>query len=414
MKKIIFILIIALASINTPIQLLAQQNTNYYNSIFYELATSSKYMNNLKYAMSHYYKLNKGTAIHYAYHKEPYLIFTGENTKMVVLFQTYSTLSCTIKWGLNTTYSHQTLSNEYNISHQHKVEINGLKPNTKYYYCVNANDDKFTGTFYTAKSENDKELVFYAYGDTRTYPENHNKVAEQIIKDYKANANCQTFVVNSGDLVANGDIEIDWDEQLFDSKYQKIRELFSNLPFMAAVGNHEGAGKLFAKYFPYDMYLNNRYYYSFDNGPVHFTMIDQFSDYKKGSKQYNWIENDLSKSNKKWKIILLHKMGWSAGGHHNSKKVQKYIQPLAKKYGVQFIIGGHNHYYARAIVNGIQHITTGGGGAPMYNPDTAYPNIVKADKSNHFCKISIKDKSAIFKAVRSDGTLIETFNLTIK
>jgi len=104
-------------------------------------------------------------------------------------------------------------------------------------------------------------------------------------------------------------------------------------------------------------------YYSFDYGPVHITVIDQETDYLPGSQQYNWIVNDLSATDKLWKIAVFHKPGWSAGGgHSNSKNVQNYLQPLFEKYGVSFAICGHNHYYSRAVINGVQHITTGGGG----------------------------------------------------
>ena len=55
------------------------------------------------------------------------------------------------------------------------------------------------------------------------------------------------------------------------------------------------------------------------------------------------------------------------------------------------------------------HITSGGGGAPLYTP-TSQQNIVKMDKSNHFCKLDINKNGLKFTAERSDGSIIETFN----
>ncbi|MBT8387708.1 MAG: T9SS type A sorting domain-containing protein, partial [Ignavibacteria bacterium] len=131
--------------------------------------------------------------------------------------------------------------------------------------------------------------------------------------------------------------------------------------------------------------------------------------YGPGSAQLTWLENDLAASTKPWKFIYLHEPGWSAGGHGNEIPVQLYIQPLCEQYGVPIVFGGHNHYYARAVVNGVQHITTGGGGAPLYLPDPSYPNIVTATRANHFCTIAIDDGLLSFKAIKPDGTLIDSF-----
>ena len=63
-----------------------------------------------------------------------------------------------------------------------------------------------------------------------------------------------------------------------------------------------------------------------------------------------------------------------------------------------------------AEVNGVQHITTGGGGAPLYAPILTYPNIVTATMANHFCTIEIEDDFLSFKAIKPDGTVIDSFN----
>ena len=120
-------------------------------------------------------------------------------------------------------------------------------------------------------------------------------------------------------------------------------------------------------------------YWSFDYGPAHFVMLDQYVDYAVGSPQYTWLVNDLAASTKIWKFIVMHEQGWSTGGgHENNTTVQTIIQPLAELYGVSIVFGGHNRYYARAVVNGVQHLTVGGGGAPLYTPDPGQPFIVTA------------------------------------
>jgi len=108
---------------------------------------------------------------------------------------------------------------------------------------------------------------------------------------------------------------------------------------------------------------------------------------------------------------VLHEPGWSAGGGHgNEIQVQDVLQPLCVQYGAQFVIAGHNHYYARAETQRVEHITTGGGGAPLHDPDSTFQYIVKVDKSHHFCKLEISTDTLHFTAIRDDGQIIEEFD----
>jgi len=344
--------------------------------------------------------------------KEPYLLYSGEKTEMLIVWQMDSTRSCRVEWGTDTTYTEGTATtDEYGNDHLHKIIISGLNPDTKYFYRVSI--DRMSskkGSFKTGVPDSATDISFYAYGDTRTNPGTHNLVAEKIVEEVAQHPETQTFIISTGDFVANGDSERDWQEQFFDADYEYIRQMMSKLPYVAAIGNHEGQGQLFKKYFPYPMFVSSRYYYSFDYGPAHFTVIDQFTSYDEGSLQYVWLVNDLATSDKHWKFILLHEPGWTAGGgHSNNGKVQQLVQPLCETFGVQFVLAGHNHYYAHAVVNGVNHITTGGGGAPLYTPNPSHDSIVIVSKTNHYCRIDIDGDTLTFTATDKDGKLIESF-----
>ncbi len=340
--------------------------------------------------------------------KAPYLIYTGDGTEMQVLWQLVSTDTCTIDWGTDTLYSlgsAQTL--EYGSDHQHTFTIANLTPATKYYYRVSVNQEVHTGSFRSAPDTNETAIKFFAYGDTRSNPGSHNQVAAAMVETYIGDENFQSIIISVGDLVNNGDSESDWDNQFFSPVYTNIQKMLATLPYQSCMGNHEGTGVLFTKYFPYPFVAGR--YWSFDYGPAHFVVVDQYTSYASGSPQLDWIESDLASTNKFWKFIYLHAPGWSAGGHGNNTSVQYYIQPLCEQYGVSILFAGHNHYYARAEVNGVKHITTGGGGAPLYPPNPSYPNIVTATQAYHFCTIEIEDNLLSFKAIKPDGTVIDSF-----
>ena len=347
--------------------------------------------------------------------KGPYLLYPANNTKMMILWQTSSTNTCTVDWGTDSNcYSGSKATVEYGTAHQHKIMLDGLTPGTKYYYRVTTNNAcTKASNFISGPTDTSRVVSFYAYGDTRSYPATHDLVAKKIMDEVSLNPKSQSLIIMSGDLVQTGDSEDSWTKEFFLPTYTNIQNMLSKLPYLATMGNHEGQGLLFAKYFPYPMYASGRYYYSFDYGPVHFTVLDQYTSYTEGSAQYSWLVNDLAASSKPWKIILDHEPGWTAYGasgvHGNNTTIQTVVQPLCKKYGVSFIISGHNHFYSRANVDNVMHITSGGGGAPFYTP-TMQQYIVIMDKSNHFCKIDINKNVLKFTAERSDGSIIESFD----
>ena len=342
--------------------------------------------------------------------KTPVLIFNGNNTEMQVVWQLYSTDTCRIDWGTDTLYSLGSEPvYEYGTDHQYTYTITNLIPSTKYYYRVSVGPEYHNGTFHSAPDTAADSVCFFAYGDTRSNPGTHNQVANAMLAVCNGDSEFQSIIISVGDLVYNGDVESYWDNEFFNNSYYGIREMVASMPYQSCIGNHEGSGALFKKYFPYP-FVNGRYW-SFDYGPAHFVCIDQYTSYTPGSAQYTWIQNDLATTTKPWKFIYLHEPGWSAGTHPNNTNVQNYIQPLCVQYNVPIVFGGHNHYYARALVDGIEHITTGGGGAPLYQPDTTFLHIVTATKVNHFCKIKINKGVLKFTAINLSGAIIDSFTV---
>lgn len=344
--------------------------------------------------------------------KAPHIIYAGTNTEMEVHWQLTANDACAFEWGIDTSYSLgnvQTL--EYGNDHQHHFTVTGLTPGTKYYYRVTLDQQRFTGSFRTAPADDETHLKFIAYGDTRSNPATHNTVANAIETTFRNDSNYQSVIISGGDLVTDGNNESYWDNEFFNPAYPSIQSMLANIPYQSCMGNHEGSGTLFAKYFPYPFIAHH--YWSFDYGPAHFAVLDQYTSYSPGSAELNWLTNDLAVSSKTWKFLILHEPGWSAGGdHENNANVQNYLQPLCEQYNVSIVFGGHNHYYARAVVNGVQHITTGGGGAPLYIPNPSYPNIVATSRTNHFCKVEIDSNLLHFTAITPGGTVIDTFSLS--
>jgi hypothetical protein len=342
--------------------------------------------------------------------KQPYLIYTGDNTEMEVHWQLNSSAAATIVWGPEESYAlgWQTTA-EYGIDHQHRCTISNLIPGNRYFYRVITEGEICSGSFHAGPPTDATDLKFLVYGDTRSYPADHDDVAAAMVSTFTDEPDFQTLIVCAGDLVNRGYLEEDWDTQFFSPIYSNIRSLLAHAPYHSCMGNHELPGALFAKYFPYPD--TPGLYWSFDYGPAHFVFINQYISYEPGSAQLTWLAADLAATRKKWKIIVLHEPGWSAGHHENNSDVQDYIQPLCEIYQVSVVMAGHNHYYARAEVNGVQHITTGGGGAPLYAPNPGYPNVVECAEEHHFCRVAITGDLLTFAAVTPALARLDTFSV---
>jgi len=339
--------------------------------------------------------------------KGPYLIYEGNNTAMTVLWQLDNSTGGTVQWGLDMNYTGgQATTSEYG-DHQHKYTISGLQPGTKYYYNVVGVG---SGSFCTAPAADAQNVKLLAYGDSRDNPSTQSTLQGRMINLYTNDQAFQSLCLHSADWVGTDD-ESNWTNDHFNRSYANILKFHSEIPINGSRGNHEGAASVYKKYYPYPYVSGSGCYWSYDYGPVHVSVVDVYAGITSGSAQHSWLQNDLATSSKPWKFIVLHEPGWGAGTHSNNTSVQNYIQPLCKTYGVAMVIAGHNHNYVRAEVDGVYHITTGGGGASLYTPSTSYPNVKKVDKSYHYSTISIQGTVLTFSATRSDGSTIETFQI---
>jgi hypothetical protein len=344
--------------------------------------------------------------------KGPTLIFTGNNTQMRVFWQWTANSAFTVQWGSGTSYgSSASVSAQDTTNHLYQYDISGLTPGSKYYYRVVTGAQCASGSFNTAPAASSTSIKFFAYGDTRTNGSTHNSVAGQVDAAFAADPALQSLNINVGDWVS-GDSESAWTSEYFNTAYTNVRKQDANIADIGVRGNHESGATYWKRYWP-EPFQSGGLYWSFDYGPMHVVMLDQYTSYTPGSAQYNWLKADLAASTKTWKFVVYHEPGWSAsGGHANNTTVQQDLQPLFVQYGVSVVFNGHNHYYARASVSGVTHLTLGGGGAPSYTPASGQPDIVKTYKGNSFGEFSISGNTLTGTIIGSSGSVVDTFTVT--
>jgi len=253
----------------------------------------------------------------------------------------------------------------------------------------------------TATTPTQTTFSFVAFGDTRSNPVAHQQVVSSIL------SLAPNFVLHTGDFVADGNDPAQWT-----TFYSIEHDLLSQIPLYGALGNHEGGAP--CCYFDHFDWPNNKRWYSFDYGNVHFVAleIDGYADYSSGSPQVQWLKNDLAHASQQWKVVFFHIPPYSSGREHGSDLgVRAVMELLFRQYGIDLVFNGHDHDYERSVANGITYIVTGGGGAPLYAKGQPDPASVYFTSTYHSVQVSVTGMTLAVAGVRPDGIRFDEFTL---
>jgi len=239
------------------------------------------------------------------------------------------------------------------------------------------------------------EARFAIYGDTRSSPEIHQQVVQQIVL-HKPEA---TF--HTGDLNSSGKTQKEYDNFL-----QIISPLCQISRFFPARGNHEKDLSLFLQNFPF---LNGSSYYTVYQDSIRFIILDSVLDLSPGSEQFNWLQKQLKEDIPT--LLILHHPVFSSGEHSDELGLQLFLPELLQKSSVKAVFSAHDHNYERSEFKGITYIVTGGGGAPLREKETANPYSLVFIKTHHYLIGEREGKSIIFKVYNLDNKIIDSFTL---
>jgi 3',5'-cyclic AMP phosphodiesterase CpdA len=128
--------------------------------------------------------------------------------------------------------------------------------------------------------------------------------------------------------------------------------------------------------------------------------------------QVKWLEDELKKSNEKWKIAFFHHALYSSAATHGSQvKLRATLEPLFIQYNVSLVLNGHDHTYERIKPqNGIQYFVEGssgqlrGGDLRKGSPLTAAGN----DTEQAFMLMEIDGDDLTFNTITKSGAVIDS------
>ncbi|MCX6631468.1 MAG: metallophosphoesterase family protein [Candidatus Solibacter sp.] len=314
----------------------------------------------------------------------------------------------------------------------HQVQLTALAPASLYYYRVTVRDTEgkeITSGDLTLRtaSPRGEPITFAVLGDTEARPHVNDRIAK-LIWDQRPH-----FAINLGDLTDGGtkSRKPDWNLEYF----LAFTQLHSRVPVFAVPGNGEWGDR---ELYWYQQYMaapvdqgNAPGYYAFSFGDADFFMLDsnpRETDFKPGGAQYQWLEQQLSRSTARWKFVCHHHPVYtsSARGSFSGKTAPPVdeaalpVTALYDRYGVDMAFAGHIHHYERSYPvkagrlgpDGVVYVTSGGGGGNLqdFTPVRSWFTAM-SHRGYHYCTISIDGGRLELRMYDSEGSLRDRLEL---
>ena len=242
---------------------------------------------------------------------------------------------------------------------------------------------------------------------------------------------------NLGDLVDNGEDSSQWR-----AWFGALDGIIDQIPFAPVVGNHECYNRDWKEQLPmaYLRFFNvpennskdfNRYYYSFDYGQVHFAVLGtvekEIKNFKSGlmEEQADWLEKDLQRTTKPWKIVLMHKdvlqyrIARMPERKEGFSEEGQLFMPIFEKYNVDIVLTGHLHTYrnrghiiqGKHDPNGPLYILCGLSGNVRYDrlwTDHALDEVVAPQpETDNYMTMDVEGNVITIRCFLPDGTKID-------
>ena len=278
--------------------------------------------------------------------------------------------------------------------YQYAAELDQLVPGTQYQYRI-VSEDAATEwqMLYAPRADESYKMLLFPDAQSSDYAD-WKQLAHLA---WARNTDAQLFAC-MGDLVDNGEDRMQWTDF-----FGGVEEMKRVIPMAPVMGNHETYNLAWKVRLP-EAYLHyfwtprngsrefERYYYSFDYGPVHYVVLctqqKEIGAFKKGlvEEQLAWFRRDMKAHRKRWNIVLMHKDVLQYRIHGRPERTEgidedngRVWMPLFDELNMDIVFTAHLHTYRnRGHIHGFEKAP--GGKGPLYiltgvAGNVRYPNL---------------------------------------
>ncbi len=235
--------------------------------------------------------------------------------------------------------------------HVHTCRVDSLKPGTMYVYRVGDGTHYSEWFQFRTASDAAEPFTFIYFGDAQNTV---RSMWSRVIREANQNAPRSAFMLHAGDLINRANRDAEWGEWFGAGSW-----LNAMIPVVATPGNHEYSDGLSGHWRPqFSFPLNGPpgleetvYWFDYQG-----TRIISLNSNEQTERQTGWLESVLADPQRpKWTVATFHHPIYSAARERDNPELRHAWQPILEKYGVDLVLTGHDHAYARSGLGGPQN-----------------------------------------------------------
>ena len=318
----------------------------------------------------------------------------------------------------------------------HTAELTGLEPGKTYEYRVGYGEKRSDWHELTTAG-NDSTFKAIIFPDSQS--SDYSVWKDTAEPAWKANQDA-AFFINMGDLVDNGEDHNQWNAW-FDT-LDGIG-MIDRIPVAPLMGNHETYNENWKVRMPVsylhmfslpkvtpEKYQNQ--YYSFDYGDIHFvvlnTQLTEMTEFQPDmlADEIAWFKNDMEKTDKKWKVVLMHKdvLQYSFQNRPEPRpegisEEGRAFMPLFDECKVDVVLTAHLHTYRnrghiqnfQRNANGPLYIITGVAGNVRYpglwKQHALDETVAPQPETDNYMTLEASENELQFKSFLPSGELLD-------
>ena len=285
------------------------------------------------------------------------------------------------------------------------ARLRSLRPNSSYAYRA-VTDGKASEWYHFRTYESRRNQLSFLYvGDVQDTlcGESNRFLCEALSRHPESE-----FLVCGGDMTERPTYQ-DWEET-----FRGLDSIGQAMPFLCVTGNHDYLKSVIRRLerrFPliYSYFLDSKVddnqVYTLNYGSVQFFLLDSNREPNYLYTQRCWLEEQLQKCTARWKIVVLHHPLYSIKGSMNNLTQRWAFNDLIEDYGVDLVLQGHEHAYARMT----RHDDDGRAVTPVYTVSHCSPKNYRIDFDDRFDKFGISSRYYQTVSISADTLTMATY-----
>lgn len=316
----------------------------------------------------------------------------------------------------------EPFESDLGVAHYHSAVFDGLDPDTLYVYRVGDGEEHWSEwQQFRTMAADERPLTFLYVGDAQN---SIFSLWSRLIRQGYSTAPDADFIIHAGDLINRANLDAEWGDWFLAAGW--INGKLSSVPIP---GNHEyekgAVGRTLSRHWVPTFTLP-------ENGPagppaetsyyldIQGVRLVALNSNEAQEEQAAWLDELLADNPNRWTVVTHHHPIFSASKDRDNPELRELWQPLYDRHGVDLVLQGHDHTYARSNLMTGENVQNGPAGTvyvvsvsgpKMYEVDQEPWMVRSAQDTQLFQKIHVDGDTLQYESYTARGLLYDAFEL---